>query len=322
MILIVRLKKENEDYFRTLVPTQSGDTSRNQGNDSSTYSANFYPSIDNFMNSIFNSATQQPAPQSTTSSSFNSNSSSTSNNNQTQDQNRRGSAMENTLGFMQNLFGDVARAANTASNAFTHSYPGNYSANRNTSRGNPYPRAAPLQPLNEQTVPQRTQSTSSSQSSASTTIPAADTSIPRTTYTGYTPSPSSSPSRGEEPIPIPTIESLIINKIDPNTLQIKLLKQILVQNSVTLTRGPIEKPELVNLVANLISTVKKERMTADSLDDEELCKICCDNPVNCVILECGHLVVCLDCGKKLMEGSKECPICRRYISKLVRTFRS
>ena len=33
-------------------------------------------------------------------------------------------------------------------------------------------------------------------------------------------------------------------------------------------------------------------------NDEDLCKICMENVINCVLLECGHLVTCLDCGKR------------------------
>lgn len=31
-------------------------------------------------------------------------------------------------------------------------------------------------------------------------------------------------------------------------------------------------------------------------DDSDLCKICFDAPINCVFLECGHLVTCIGCG--------------------------
>lgn len=49
---------------------------------------------------------------------------------------------------------------------------------------------------------------------------------------------------------------------------------------------------------------------------------CCDAVANMVILECGHLAVCLECGKKVQELSNECPICRSPISRLVYSFRS
>ena len=45
-------------------------------------------------------------------------------------------------------------------------------------------------------------------------------------------------------------------------------------------------------------------------DDEALkCKVCMDADINCVILDCGHLVTCNKCGKKLTE----CPISRQQV---------
>lgn len=52
--------------------------------------------------------------------------------------------------------------------------------------------------------------------------------------------------------------------------------------------------------------------------DIDLCKICMDNPVDCVMLECGHMCTCLLCGKQM----NECPICRQYVVRVVRTFKS
>lgn len=51
---------------------------------------------------------------------------------------------------------------------------------------------------------------------------------------------------------------------------------------------------------------------------DELCKICMDAPMECVMLECGHIATCIACGKRLSE----CPICRQYVIRVVRFFRS
>ncbi|XP_064648290.1 E3 ubiquitin-protein ligase RNF34-like isoform X3 [Lineus longissimus] len=56
-------------------------------------------------------------------------------------------------------------------------------------------------------------------------------------------------------------------------------------------------------------------------DDEEedgMCKICMDAPIDCVLLECGHFVACTKCGKRLSE----CPICRQYVVRAVHIFRA
>ena len=50
----------------------------------------------------------------------------------------------------------------------------------------------------------------------------------------------------------------------------------------------------------------------------EVCKICMDNAIDCVLLNCGHMVSCVKCGKVLAE----CPICRQNIVKVVRVFKA
>eukprot|EP01134_Creolimax_fragrantissima_P003132 CFRG3132T1 len=52
-------------------------------------------------------------------------------------------------------------------------------------------------------------------------------------------------------------------------------------------------------------------------EDADMCKICFDATANCVFLECGHLVTCVDCGSMVME----CPICRQHITRRVHTFK-
>ncbi|KNC75319.1 hypothetical protein SARC_12152 [Sphaeroforma arctica JP610] len=56
----------------------------------------------------------------------------------------------------------------------------------------------------------------------------------------------------------------------------------------------------------------------DDDEDKDMCKICYERHVNCVFLECGHLVTCVDCGFQLTE----CPICRQFITRRVHTFRA
>eukprot|EP00668_Euglena_longa_P016797 GGOE01021102.1.p2 GENE.GGOE01021102.1~~GGOE01021102.1.p2 ORF type:complete len:226 (-),score=52.27 GGOE01021102.1:463-1140(-) len=51
--------------------------------------------------------------------------------------------------------------------------------------------------------------------------------------------------------------------------------------------------------------------------DDSLCKICFTHPSNCVLLECGHLCTCFDCGVKL----RQCPFCRKPIEKVKKIYR-
>ncbi|CAG9585904.1 unnamed protein product [Danaus chrysippus] len=56
----------------------------------------------------------------------------------------------------------------------------------------------------------------------------------------------------------------------------------------------------------------------DNLPIEDSCKICMAAPLECVLLECGHIAACTSCARQLAE----CPICRQYVVRAVRVFRS
>ena len=52
--------------------------------------------------------------------------------------------------------------------------------------------------------------------------------------------------------------------------------------------------------------------------EHDICKICMDAAIDCILLECGHMVTCTKCGKRLAD----CPICRQYVTRVVHVFRS
>lgn len=122
-------------------------------------------------------------------------------------------------------------------------------------------------------------------------------------------------------------------------LSVKQIKEILAANFVHY-KGCYEKSELIEKLKNLYLSHEKnkkiecllnenelsdmilepaKRCTSElNLNEYELCKICMDRVVDCVLLECGHMVSCVKCGKKLAE----CPICRQNIVRVIRVFRS
>lgn len=57
-----------------------------------------------------------------------------------------------------------------------------------------------------------------------------------------------------------------------------------------------------------ISTRLKE------LKESSVCIICCDQKINCVILNCGHKTCCFRC----IENFKDCPVCRGAIHKIIK----
>ncbi|NP_001025239.1 E3 ubiquitin-protein ligase RNF34a [Danio rerio] len=118
---------------------------------------------------------------------------------------------------------------------------------------------------------------------------------------------------------------------DVEQLTVRQLKEILARNFVSFS-GCCEKWELVERVRRLYRENEDNRksmenvsnpITADSCrtqlsNDDNLCRICMDAVIDCVLLECGHMVTCTKCGKRMSE----CPICRQYVIRAVHVFKS
>ncbi|XP_058489178.1 E3 ubiquitin-protein ligase rififylin [Solea solea] len=117
---------------------------------------------------------------------------------------------------------------------------------------------------------------------------------------------------------------------DIEALSVRQLKEILARNFVNY-KGCCEKWELMERVtrlyqdhlnlraANAINASESGGGSSDAPSPEEnLCKICMDSPIDCVLLECGHMITCTKCGKRMSE----CPICRQYVVRAVHVFRS
>lgn len=103
-----------------------------------------------------------------------------------------------------------------------------------------------------------------------------------------------------------------------HTLSSKDLKILLTLNRVDF-KGCLEKSELLERAERLWEDTNELRKEEpEKLPIQELCKLCMDAPLDCVLLECGHIATCIDCGKKLAE----CPICRQYVVRVVRTFKA
>ncbi|KAL6080506.1 Apoptosis 2 inhibitor [Balamuthia mandrillaris] len=115
------------------------------------------------------------------------------------------------------------------------------------------------------------------------------------------------------------------------SLPVRRLKQILIQQDCNFT-DCVEKVDLINKVKQCMLSpgwkgkplFRSKEDAASSVvheprsdEDSDMCKICYERPINCVFLECGHLMACMECGRKL----KDCPLCRRYITRLVETFK-
>ncbi|XP_053310865.1 E3 ubiquitin-protein ligase rififylin [Spea bombifrons] len=113
---------------------------------------------------------------------------------------------------------------------------------------------------------------------------------------------------------------------DIEALSVRQLKEILARNFVDY-KGCCEKWELMERVTRLYNEQKglQQKVSAaeeggklGATGDENICRVCMDSPIDCVLLECGHMVTCTKCGKRMSE----CPICRQYVVRAVHVFRS
>uniref|UniRef100_A0A8D0GTS0 RING-type E3 ubiquitin transferase n=1 Tax=Sphenodon punctatus TaxID=8508 RepID=A0A8D0GTS0_SPHPU len=117
---------------------------------------------------------------------------------------------------------------------------------------------------------------------------------------------------------------------DIDALTVRQLKEILARNFVNY-KGCCEKWELMERVTRLYKEKDRQHLVSDTDDqtvssgkavlpgsEENLCKICMDSAIDCVLLECGHMVTCTKCGKRMSE----CPICRQYVIRAVHVFKS
>ncbi|NWH56738.1 RFFL ligase, partial [Geococcyx californianus] len=106
---------------------------------------------------------------------------------------------------------------------------------------------------------------------------------------------------------------------DINALSVRQLKEILARNFVNY-KGCCEKWELLERVTRLYKEKDLQHLGGARFPgtEDNLCKICMDAPIDCVLLECGHMVTCTKCGKRMSE----CPICRQYVIRAVHVFKS
>ncbi len=69
--------------------------------------------------------------------------------------------------------------------------------------------------------------------------------------------------------------------------------------------------------------IPEEESNEASVDEntpmDQLCVICQDRKKNCMIVDCGHLCLCVTCSRTLLlSQDKKCPLCRKEIRDGVR----
>lgn len=66
----------------------------------------------------------------------------------------------------------------------------------------------------------------------------------------------------------------------------------------------------------LTNNMKEIELRLQKEIEKDMCHLCYERPIDTVILDCGHRVMCFRCSGNL----RACPVCRQDISRLIRTF--
>jgi len=90
------------------------------------------------------------------------------------------------------------------------------------------------------------------------------------------------------------------------------------QQSKILQLVGLSKPETPSVQPSSTGPkIQSKEDKNDSDDDANSCVVCFDNPVEVVLLECGHLCLCSECSQKM----NMCPVCRGSISRVVKVYK-
>jgi len=244
--------------------------------------------------------------------------------------------------FFSKLFGADERSSSTQ--------PGQ---NRSQSQSRPPPQAQPQpqqNPTNRPPPRGPPPSTSQRPNPHQTQSRPATTSYHTAPPRQQAPSPRPPPPRQQPPtassngggssssITSLTLEELMKARTDPSTLPIKSIKTILDHHCVTYV-GVVEKRDLVERLQKLIDNTKAEQEMVKAQeagvssatssaggssgggDSDNLCKICCDAALNCVMLNCNHMATCMDWYVALGQPWTV-RICFPPTSRIVTTYRA
>lgn len=99
------------------------------------------------------------------------------------------------------------------------------------------------------------------------------------------------------------------------------------QTTVTTSTTQIEKTTISSPVTSadeelvrLLRKIEDLEAKIQYLEEKDQCVICMERQIGTVILDCGHLCLCLPCAQK--EKLPTCPVCQERVSKIVKTYRA
>ena len=78
--------------------------------------------------------------------------------------------------------------------------------------------------------------------------------------------------------------------------------------------------DLQKLLEDAYNEAENQSNALRNKEDLEICKICMERKIDCVILDCGHLCICKNCAQYLV--CPICPICRQRIARIAQTYQA
>ncbi|CAF1170785.1 unnamed protein product [Didymodactylos carnosus] len=76
--------------------------------------------------------------------------------------------------------------------------------------------------------------------------------------------------------------------------------------------------QLFLVYTNSSDSSSNNKSTNSDSSGNNKCVICFDADIDCVVLECGHMLCCLNCSKSFQQ----CPICRQQVQRVKKIYKS
>ena len=73
---------------------------------------------------------------------------------------------------------------------------------------------------------------------------------------------------------------------------------------------------VIGTALKLVYATRWFRRSWQTNSDEATCYVCMAMPASAILLECGHVGICLDCAVRLCATTRRCPLCRKPISRV------
>ena len=97
-----------------------------------------------------------------------------------------------------------------------------------------------------------------------------------------------------------------------------LEKQANLLNGTGIDQLKLNEVEELKLKLERALVIAVQTIAKLKAENSNECKICMENTIDTVLLECGHQCCCRSCS----NGLRNCPICRGTITRVIATFKS